>query len=178
MHKDVEKVLFTQEQIKQRIAELGAQISADYAGKSVLAVCILRGATVFFADLVRAIDSDISFDFMAVSSYGNTTVTTGAVRFIKDLDTSIEGIDILIIEDIVDTGLTLTYLTEALRQRKPASIKICCMLDKPTRRKAALVPDYCGFIIPDEFVVGYGLDFSEKYRNLPDICVLRPEIYQ
>jgi len=177
MHSDIARVLYSYEQLEQRIAELGAQISADYKGKSILAVGILRGATIFYADLVRNISCDVRFDFMAVSSYGSTTVTTGAVRFLKDLDTSIEGHDVLIIEDIVDSGLTLTYLTEALRQRKPASIRVCCLLDKPSRRKSPLVPDYCGFQIPDAFVVGFGLDFAEKYRNLPYIGVLKPEIY-
>lgn len=177
MHADIANILFSEEQLRERIAQLGKQISEDYKGKSILAVGILRGATIFYADLVRHISCDVQFDFMAVSSYGNTTVTTGAVRFLKDLDTSIEGRDVLIIEDIVDSGLTLTYLTEALRQRKPASIKVCCLLDKPSRRKSPMVPDYCGYTIPDEFVVGFGLDFAEKYRNLPYIGILKSEVY-
>ncbi len=139
---------------------------------------MLKGAVVFMADLIRHIDIPLNIDFMAVSSYGSSTESSGVVRILKDLDETVEGKDILIVEDIIDSGLTLSYMCDILRSRKPNSIKICTLLDKPSRRKIDLKVDYTGFEIPDYFVVGYGLDYAEKYRNLPDICVLKPEVYQ
>ncbi|MDO7788397.1 hypoxanthine phosphoribosyltransferase [Desulforamulus aquiferis] len=178
MHPHVEKILLDEAQIKERVLQLGQQISQDYKGESILMVGILKGAMIFLADLVRNIDVTTYFDFMAVSSYGAGTVSSGAVRILKDLDKSIEGRHVIIVEDIVDTGLTLQYLVENMKSRGPASLKICTLLDKPSRRKVDVQIDYNGFSIPDEFVVGYGLDYGEKYRNLPYIAVLKPEIYQ
>lgn len=177
MHPHVEKILLEEDKIKQKVHELGQQITRDYQGESILMVGILKGAMIFLADLVRHIDVPTYFDFMAVSSYGTGTISSGAVRILKDLDRSIEGKHVIIVEDIVDTGLTLQYLVENMKARRPASLKICTLLDKPSRRKVNVNIDYNGFSIPDEFVVGYGLDFSEKYRNLPYIAVLKPEIY-
>ena len=177
LEKDIERVLFTEEQLKQRVKELGAQITADYAGKTPLIASVLRGSYVFMADLTRAIDLPISVDFMAVSSYGAGTVSSGQVQIIKDLSDHIEGKDLIVVEDILDSGNTLYYLLDVLQARKPASIKLCTLLDKPSRRKKPIVADYCGFTIPDAFIVGYGLDFAEKYRNLPYIGVLKPDLY-
>ena len=176
MQEDIKGVLLGQQAIAERVAELGRQIMADYAGKPLLMLSILKGSTVFFADLIRRIPLPLRIDFMEVSSYGNTT-TSGQVRLLKDLDQSCEGVHVLIVEDIIDSGSTLRYLKETLLARSPASLKICTLLDKPSRRKVDLSPEYCGFQIPDEFVVGYGLDYAERYRNLPDICILKPEIY-
>ena len=170
--KYVEKVLLTREEIQKRITELGAEISRDYAGQDLLLICVLKGAVIFLADLMRQISVPVEIDFMAVSSYGAATVSSGVVRILKDLDVSIENRHCLIVEDIIDTGLTLKYLEENLNSRQPASLKIVTLLDKPERRQVEIAPDYSGFQIPDEFVVGYGLDFDEKYRSLPDICVL------
>lgn len=178
MHPHVERILLDEQQIKERIIELGKQITEEYEGESILMVGILKGAMIFLADLVRHIDVPTSFDFMAVSSYGAGTVSSGAVRILKDLDKSIEGKHVIIVEDIVDTGLTLQYLVENIKARGPASLKICTLLDKPSRRTLEVPVDYNGFNIPDEFVVGYGLDYNERYRNLPYIAVLKPEIYQ
>ncbi len=177
MNPDIQEILFSGEEIKQRVAELGAEISRDYADKEVICIGVLKGCFIFMADVVRSIDLKCSIDFMAVSSYGSGTVTTGAVKISKDISSNIEGRDILIIEDILDSGVTLSYLREFLMQRKPASIKICTLFDKPARRKADISADYVGFICPDEFIVGYGLDYDEKYRNLPYIGVLKREIY-
>ncbi|HHY47072.1 MAG TPA: hypoxanthine phosphoribosyltransferase [Firmicutes bacterium] len=178
MKDDIEAVLIREEDIQRRVRELGEQISRDYRGQDLVVVGILKGALVFMADLVRCIDIPLSMDFVAVSSYGMATKTTGVVRILKDLDAPIEGRHVLIVEDIMDTGLTLHYLLENLRARKPLSLKICTLLDKPSRRKVDIVSDYNGFQIPDKFVVGYGLDFGEKYRNLRSVCVLKPEVYQ
>lgn len=178
MHPDILKISLTEEEIENRVKELGQQISQDYAGESILVIGILKGAMIFMADLVRHISIPTYLDFMAVSSYGASTQSSGAVRILKDLDRSIEGKHIVIVEDIVDTGLTLNYLLDNLRARGPASIKICTLLSKPDRRKTAVNVDYNGFFIPDEFVVGYGLDYNERYRNLPYIAVLKPEVYQ
>jgi hypoxanthine phosphoribosyltransferase len=175
---NIGEVLLTKEEIEQKVAELGKILSAEYAGKRPLLVCVLKGALIFVADLARAMDIPLEVDFMAVSSYGVSTKSSGVVRILKDLETGIEGRHVLIVEDIIDTGLTLNYLIENLKSRKPASIKICTLLDKPTRRRVQLKPDFCGFEIPDKFVIGYGLDFSEIYRNLPYIGVLKPEAYQ
>ncbi|MFZ5592082.1 MAG: hypoxanthine phosphoribosyltransferase [Bacillota bacterium] len=178
MHPDAREVLITEQQIANRVAELGRQISRDYAGREILVVGILKGAVLFLADLVRHIDVPVRLDFMAVSSYGATTDSSGVVQIIKDLEQSIEGRHVLIVEDIVDTGLTLKYLQDNLATRRPASLRICTLLDKPGRRKVPVQVDYNGFVIPDEFVVGYGLDYAERYRNLRDILVLKPEVYQ
>lgn len=170
--KSVKKVLISKEEIQAKVAELGAQISKDYAGKKLQLICVLKGAVVFLADLMRHITVPVEIDFMAVSSYGAATETSGIVRILKDLDGSIANKDCLIVEDIIDSGLTLKYLKENLESRQPASVRIVTLLDKPERRQVNIRPDYCGFTIPDEFVVGYGLDYAEQYRSLPDICVL------
>lgn len=177
LEKDIEKVFFTEEQLKQRVKELGEQITRDYAGKSPLIVSVLRGSYVFMADLTRAIDLPVSVDFMAVSSYGAGTSSSGQVQILKDLSDRIDGKDLIVVEDILDSGNTLYYLLDVLRARRPASIKLCALLDKPSRRIKPIQADYCGFTIPDAFIVGYGLDFAEKYRNLPYIGVLKPELY-
>ncbi len=178
MHPDVEKILFSRVDIDNKVHELGDIISRDYAGQDLLMVGILKGAAVFMADLIRAMSIDVSIDFMALSSYGASSKSTGVVRILKDLDKSIENRHILIVEDIVDTGLTMTYLLKILKARNPASVRICTMLDKPSRRQAEVPVKYNGFTILDQFVVGYGLDYNEKYRYLPEIYVLKKEIYQ
>lgn len=178
MEEYVAKVLVTEEELQKRIKELGAEITQDYAGKRLLVIGILKGAVPFMADLIRNIKLPMAYDFMAVSSYGADTHSSGVVRILKDLDRGIEGYHVLITEDIVDTGLTLNYLKAVLAGRNPLSTKVVTLLDKPARRKVDLKPDYCGFTIPDEFVVGYGLDFDEQYRNLPYVGVLKPEAYE
>jgi len=177
MHEDIKRILFTEEQIKQRVKELAADISRDYKEGELLTVAILKGAVIFYSDLVREIDREVKMDFMVLSSYGSSSVSTGAVRILYDLEQDISGKHVLIVEDIVDTGLTLHYLTNALKSRDPASVKVCCMFDKPSRRKADFKPDYTGFKVPDVFIVGYGLDYSEKYRNIKYIGELKPEVY-
>lgn len=177
MHDDVKEVLLDVDTIAARVAELGAQITDDYTGRKLFLICILKGATLFAADLYRHIGIPAAIDFMAISSYGHGTHSTGVVRISKDLDVSVEGRDVLIVEDIIDSGLTLSYLLENLRSRRPASLRTCVLLDKPERREVDISVDYCGFTIPDQFVVGYGLDYAERYRNLPYIGVLKPEIY-
>lgn len=177
MKDDFSKVLLSQEQINIRVRELGQQISRDYAGKDLLVVGILKGAFIFMSDLVRAIDIPLEADFMAVSSYGMSSESSGVVRIIKDLDQSIEGRNVLVVEDIVDTGLTLNYLVENLKARNPASVKVCTFLDKPERRQVKVNADYNGYDVPDEFLVGYGLDYSEKYRNLPYVAILKRDVY-
>ena len=176
--KNIEKVLLTKEQLEQRIKELGAEITRDYQGKELVLAAVLRGSYVFMADLTRAIDLPLTVDFMAVSSYGAGTVSSGQVEIKKDLSDPIEGKNLLIIEDILDSGNTLYYLMDVLSARHPASIRICTLLDKPERRVKPIKADYSGFVIPDAFVVGYGLDYAEKYRNLPYVGVLKPEVYQ
>jgi hypoxanthine phosphoribosyltransferase len=178
MLEDVEKILISNEEIASRIKELGAQISEEYRGKDLMLIGVLKGSVLFMADLIREIKIHCTMDFMAVSSYGGGTESTGVVRILKDLDSNIANRNILIVEDIIDTGTTLKYLIENLRSRKPESIKICCLLDKPDRRKVKLDIDYTGFAIPDAFVIGYGLDYAERYRNLPFIGVLKKEVYQ
>ncbi|MBE7091628.1 MAG: hypoxanthine phosphoribosyltransferase [Clostridiales bacterium] len=168
-------VMISYDEMQSRIKEIANQINKDYKGKSLLVVCILKGAVLFYSDLVRMLDMDVRFDFMTISSYGNSTESTGEVKIKKDLDNSINEQHVLIVEDIVDSGLTLKNLKEVLSTRKPASIKVCCMLDKPSRRKVEMIPDYCCFEIPDKFVVGYGLDYSEEYRQLKDVCFIDPE---
>ncbi len=177
MHNDIERVLISKEQIDEKVKELGNIISKDYADKNPLIVCILKGSSLFFADLVRNITVPVTFDFMSISSYGCSTISSGEVKLIKDLDTPIKNRHVIIVEDIVDTGNTLSYLMKNLNSRMPASIKICTLLNKECRRTTPLVPDYVGFEVEDFFVVGYGLDYDEKYRNLPLIGVLKPEIY-
>ncbi len=174
MNRDIDHVLISEEQISRRVKELGAQISEDYEGKDVVLVCILKGAVIFFADLARAITCHMEMDFLSISSYGNNTKTSGIVRISKDMDTSITGRHVLIVEDIMDSGLTLNHLTHLLKAREPASLKIACLLDKPERRECAITPDYVGFVIPNEFVLGYGLDYEQRYRNLPYVGVMKP----
>lgn len=169
---DVESVLFSQEEIARRVAELGAQISKDYEGKRPVLVCVLRGAVVFLADLMRAISIPFTADFMAVSSYGNASESSGVVRIQKDLDESIQGRHVLLVEDIIDSGRTLEYLLRTLRQRNPASLRTCALLDKPECRAVQVEPDYVGFHVPDRFLVGYGLDFAQEYRGLPYLAIL------
>ncbi len=177
MLNDVEKCLISREQIAEKVALLGHQISGDYRGKDLIVVGILKGAVVFLSDLIREISIPLYIDFMAVSSYGSSTESSGVVRILNDLDMSIEGMHVLIVEDIVDTGLTLKYLVENLKNRKAASVKVCTLLEKPARRKVKVDLDYNGFVIPDEFAVGYGLDYNNKYRSLPGIYVLKKEVY-
>jgi hypoxanthine phosphoribosyltransferase len=171
-HKELGEVLVTAEQLQQRVSELGEQISRDYAGRSLLLVGVLKGAVFFLSDLMRFIDVPVELDFMAVASYGSATDSSGVVRILKDLDASIEGRDVLIVEDIVDSGLTLQYLIRNLGSRNPSSLEVCALLTKPDRRKVDLPTRYVGFEIPDRFVVGYGLDYAERHRNLPFVAVL------
>jgi hypoxanthine phosphoribosyltransferase len=178
MMDDLEKILFSEEQVANRIKELGEAITKDYAGKEILMIGVLRGAVIFMADLARSIKLPVAIDFMAVSSYGASTSSSGVVRILKDLDEDVENKHVLIVEDIIDSGLTLNYLMDNLWSRKPASIKICTLLNKPDRRKVEVPIAYNGFTIPDYFVVGYGLDFAERYRNYPFIGVLKPEVYE
>lgn len=177
IHDDISTILLTREQLQKRAAELGAAISADFAGKDPIFVGVLKGCFVFMADLMRYVNIPCSVDFMAVSSYGSGTSTTGAVKINKDLNQNIEGRDIILVEDILDSGVTLHYLTQYLEVRKPSSITIATLMDKPSRRKAPVYAKYSGFEIPDAFVVGYGLDYAERYRNLPYVGVLKPEVY-
>ena len=177
MHKDVEQILYTEEELRSRVRELGSQITADYAGREPMLISVLRGSYIFMADLTRAIHLNVTVDFMAVSSYGAGTASSGQVEIKKDLSDSIEGKDLILVEDILDSGNTLYYLLDVLRARKPASIRICTLMDKPDRRTKPIKADYVGFIIPDAFIVGYGLDWAEKYRNLPYVGVLKPSVY-
>jgi len=177
MHQDIEEILISEEQIKNRTAELGKQIAEDYKGKNLLLLGTLKGAVPFIADLARAIDLNLEIDYMAVASYGNSTQSSGIVRIIKDLEGPIDQKHLLIIEDIIDSGLTLHYLVDLLRRRNPLSIKICSLLDKERERAKNVVVDYPGFVIPDKFVVGYGLDYAQRYRNLPYIGILKPSVY-
>ncbi|HJV47549.1 MAG TPA: hypoxanthine phosphoribosyltransferase [Bacillota bacterium] len=177
MQNDIKEVLLSEEELQLKIGELGRVISEDYKDKNPLVICVLKGAAPFMSDLIKRITIHIQMDFMAVSSYGASTVSSGEVRIIKDLDASVEGRHILIVEDIIDSGLTLSYLLDLLRRRNAASVRIVTLLDKPLRRTVNIKPDYCGFVVPDEFVVGYGLDYAERYRNLPYIGILKPEVY-
>mgnify|MGYP002678683237 FL=1 len=175
--KEIKKILVSREEIAKRVAELGKQISEDYKGESVTLVCTLRGASIFFADLVREIEGDVEIDFIAVSSYGAGTKSSGEVKMIKDLSEPIKDKNVIIVEDIIDTGITLCYLKKLLLARAPKSLKVCSLLDKPSRRQVDFKGDYIGFEIENEFVVGYGLDYGEKMRNFKDVCVLAPEVY-
>lgn len=178
IHADVKDILLSEEQIKEIIKNLGKKITDDYKDKNLLLVSVLKGSVVFMADLMRAIDLPCRIDFMSVSSYGSGTKTSGVVKIEKDLDIDLEGYDLLIVEDILDSGVTLSYILELLSARNPKSIRICTFLDKPERRIAKnLAADYVGAVVPDEFVVGYGLDYDEKYRNLPYLGVLKSEVY-
>lgn len=177
MHNDIQEILFTEEQIQDKIKELGQLLSAEYAGRNPLVICILKGAFIFMADLVKHLDIPLEIDFMAVSSYGQSTKSSGVVRIIKDLEVSVEGRDVLIVEDIIDSGLTLSYLIDVLERRNSLSVKVVTLFDKPHRRTTGMEAEYTGFVLPDSFVVGYGLDYAEKYRNLPYIGILKPEIY-
>lgn len=177
MYSDIQEVLFSEEQIQNKIKELGEQLSSEYEGKNPLVICVLKGAFIFMADLVKQIKVPLEIDFMAVSSYGASTKSSGVVKIIKDLDVPVEGRHILIVEDIIDSGLTLSYLIDVLERRNAKSISVVALFNKPARRTVELEPDYAGYELPDEFVVGYGLDYAEKYRNLPFIGILKPEIY-
>ncbi len=174
---DLNEILIDEPTLQARITALGSQITQDYAGQEIMLIGVLKGAIMFMVDLARSIPLPLTLDFMAISSYGASTVSSGVVRILKDLDSSIEGKHVLIVEDIVDSGQTLSYLAEYLRARNPASLKICVLLNKPDRRTSDIKVDYLGFDIADKFVVGYGLDFAEVYRNLPFIGVLKPEKY-
>lgn len=176
--KDVEKILITEAELAKRTKELGKKISEDYAGKKILALGILKGSVVFLSDLIRNIEPEVSIDFMTVSSYGNSSQSSGELKIKKDLDTDISGKDVLIVEDIIDSGVTLSKLKEVLLKRNPASLKICTLLNKPERRTVSVDVDYIGFDIPNEFIIGYGLDYAEKYRDLPFVGVLKREIYE
>ncbi|MCC8090233.1 MAG: hypoxanthine phosphoribosyltransferase [Oscillospiraceae bacterium] len=178
MQDDIARVLVSEETLQQRVRELGAQITADYCGKKPFFLGVLKGCFVFMADLIRCVDLPCSLDFMVLSSYGGGTSTSGAVEIRKDLTRDIAGMDVIIVEDIIDSGITLHYLREYLSRRNPASIHIVTLLNKPERRRTEIEPDYSGFTIPDAFVVGYGLDYAEEYRNLPYIGVLKPEVYE
>ncbi len=177
MEEDVGEVLITSKDIKGKTSELAHQIMADYQGRDLLLVCILKGGLMFLADLMRQIDLPLEIDFMAVSSYGDSTESSGVVRILMDLETNIQGRNVLIVEDIIDTGRTLNYIIQNLRTRHPASLKICTLLNKTARRVLDIPVDYVGFEIPDKFVIGYGLDYGEIYRNLPFVGVLKPELY-
>ncbi|MEK5257719.1 hypoxanthine phosphoribosyltransferase [Paenibacillus sp. FSL L8-0663] len=177
MQNDIQEILISEEEIQSKIKELGAQLSVKYEGKNPLVICVLKGAFIFMADLVKSITVPLELDFMAVSSYGASTKSSGIIKIIKDLDASVEGRDVLIVEDIIDSGLTLTHLIELLKNRNANSVCVVTLFDKPARRTVNLEADYTGFTLPDSFVVGYGLDYAEHYRNLPYIGILKPEIY-
>lgn len=177
MHNDIQEVLYSEEVIRKKVQELGASLSSEYEGRNPLVICVLKGAFIFMADLSKNITIPIELDFMAVSSYGNSTRSSGEVKIVKDLDTSVDGRDVIIVEDIIDSGLTLSYLIDVLERRNALSVSVVALFDKPGRRTVDLQADFTGFTIPDAFVVGYGLDYAEKYRNLPYVGVLKPEIY-
>ena len=179
IYQDLDRILVTEDEIHKKVRELGRRIGEDYKGKTPVMICILKGACIFFSDLIREIPLQLTTDFMAISSYGSATKTTGVVRILKDLDNDILGKDVIVVEDIVDSGVTLSYLTKILMQRGAKSLRIATLLDKPARRKVKdLHVDYMCFDIPDAFVVGYGLDYDQTYRNLPDIGILSPKIYE
>ncbi len=177
MQDDIKEILFSEEKLARIVHGMGERISRDYEGKNLLMVSVLKGSVVFMTDLMRSITIPCSIDFMAVSSYGSGVKTSGVVKIIKDLDIDLKGWDVLVVEDILDSGLTLSYILEILQAREPKSIRLCTLFDKPDRRTANVKADYVGTVVPDEFIVGYGLDYAEKYRNLPFVGVLKPEIY-
>ena len=177
MLSDIQEVLYSEEAIQAKVRELGNALSREYEGRNPLVICVLKGAFIFMADLAKSISIPIELDFMAVSSYGNSMRSSGEVKIVKDLDTSVEGRDVLIVEDIIDSGLTLSYLIDVLERRNALSVNVVALFDKPGRRTVDLQADYTGFVIPDAFVVGYGLDYAEKYRNLPFVGILKPEVY-
>lgn len=178
MHEDILTILVTEQQLREKVAELGERIAHDYKNKNLLLLGTLKGAVPFIGDLARAIDLPLEIDYMAISSYGNRTQSSGVVRIMKDLEGPIDQKDVLIVEDIIDSGNTLHYQMEVLRQRKPLSLRVCTLLDKDRERVKPVVPDYVGFRIPDHFVVGYGLDYAQRYRNLPYIGILKPSVYE
>ncbi len=178
MHNDILRVLYSEEQLAQRVKDMAAQIRQDFSGQDLLTVGVLRGAVMFYADLVRELDIPIHMNFMALSSYGASSVSSGAVRIQYDLEEDITGRNVLVVEDIVDSGLTLQYLTKTLRSRNPKMLRTCCLFDKPSRRTVDFHADYVGFEVPDVFIVGYGLDYAEKYRNLKYIGELKPDVYR
>ncbi|MFI2858934.1 hypoxanthine phosphoribosyltransferase [Paenibacillus sp. JSM ZJ436] len=177
MQNDIQEVLISEDELQAKIKELGQKLSSEYEGRDPLVICVLKGAFIFMADLVKNITVPIELDFMAVSSYGASTKSSGVVKIIKDLDQSVEGRDVLIVEDIIDSGLTLSYLIKLLEDRKAKTVSVVTLFDKPSGRTVELTADYTGFVIPDAFIVGYGLDYAEHYRNLPYIGILKPEIY-
>lgn len=177
MKDDIKEVLYSKEKLFEIVHNVGARISKDYEGKNLLMVSILKGSVVFMSDLMRSITIPCSIDFMAVSSYGSGVKTSGVVKIIKDLDIDLKGWDVLVVEDILDSGLTLSYILELLQARSPKSIRLCTLFDKPDRRTVDISADYVGTVVPDEFIVGYGLDYAEKYRNLPFVGILKPEVY-
>ena len=177
MKNDIKEVLLTESDLRSKISQIGKMISKDYEGRDLVLIGVLKGSVMFMSDLMKEIEIPCSMDFMAVSSYGTSTKSSGVVRILKDLDFQIEGKDVLIVEDIIDTGVTLKYLVEYLKARKPNSLEVCCLLNKQERRKADISAKYLGFEVPDFFLVGYGLDYAEKYRNLPFIGILKEEIY-
>lgn len=178
MNNDIKEVLYSEDELRDRVRQMGAKISNDYSGKELILIGVLKGSVIFMADLLKEITIPCKMDFMAVSSYGNSTETSGVVRILKDLDFEIQGKDILIVEDIIDSGVTLKYLMKYLSGRKPNSLEIVCLLNKPDRRKVDIDVKYLGYDVPDHFLVGYGLDFAEKYRNLPYVGILKEEIYK
>ncbi|NLK17488.1 MAG: hypoxanthine phosphoribosyltransferase [Clostridiales bacterium] len=177
LYNDAESILITKEMIADRVRELGAELSRQYRDKNPLMICVLKGSVVFFSDLIRAMDIPLEIEFMAISSYGNSIRSSGEVKVVKDTDKSLENRHVILVEDIIDTGLTLSYIKNMLERRAPASLKICALLDKPDRLQVDIEADYVGFKIPNKFVIGYGLDYAQKYRNMPDVCVLNPKIY-
>lgn len=177
MHEDIKEVLIGEDEIASKVKELAQLLSEEYRGKNPLIICVLKGAAFFMTDLIKQMDIELEMDFMDVSSYGNRSESSGEVKIIKDLNTSVQGRHVLVVEDIIDSGLTLKYLVDLLHHRKAASVKVVTLLDKPRRRKVDFKPDWTGFEVPDEFVVGYGLDYAEKYRNLPYIGVLKRDVY-
>ena len=177
LYNDAESVLISKEQIAQKVKELAKTLTEEYKDKNPLLICILKGSFIFFADLIREMNIPVEIEFMAISSYGTASTSSGEVKVVKDTDKSLENRHVIIIEDIIDTGLTLSYLKNMLARRAPASIKICALLDKPDRREIEIEADYLGFKIPNHFVIGYGLDYAQKYRNMPDVCILKKNVY-
>ncbi|MGY4691866.1 hypoxanthine phosphoribosyltransferase [Salibacterium sp. K-3] len=178
MHNDIQKILIDEEQLQNKIREIGSDLTEEYKGRFPLVIGVLKGALPFMSDVTKRIDDHLEIDVMDVSSYGSSTVSSGEVKIIKDLDTTVKGRDVIILEDIIDSGVTLNYLISLIKHRGAASLKVVTLLDKPEGRQVELIPDTAGFTVPDEFVVGYGLDYAEKYRNLPYIGILKPEIYK